>query len=96
MGKISGIVKEKTHDREKTHENLKIKEVENLIKKYIQVEISLKEVPNFYRCDIKDVGRNRIRINIWTRTWDKEEIVDKKRIIHSYYVKLDKNKTSII
>jgi len=50
---------------------------------------------NFEMCKAINVYDNKYRINVYTRIWDEIWQLEKKRITHSYFAKLDGNKLEI-
>lgn len=51
---------------------------------------------NFEMCRAINVYDNKYRINVYTRVYDEIWDLEKKRITHSYFAKLDKDKLTII
>jgi hypothetical protein len=55
--------------------------------------LDTKDIPNYNRCDVKPIGRNSYRINIWLKEYG--ETIDKNNIGYSYFVRTD-NKNNIL
>lgn len=51
---------------------------------------------NFEMCKAINVYDNKYRINVYTRVYDEFRDIEKKRITHSYFARVDKDKLTII
>lgn len=51
---------------------------------------------NFEMCKAINVYDNKYRINVYTRVYDDIWDLEKKRITHSYFAKLEDNKLEIL
>ena len=51
---------------------------------------------NLETCKAINVYDNKYRINVYTRIYDEFRDIEKKRITHSYFARVDKDKLTII
>ena len=51
---------------------------------------------NFEMCRAINVYDNKYRINVYTRIYDEIWDLEKKRITHSYFARLDGNKLEVL